>query len=120
MQGGHYALISMSPVDVDATQIDITTIGRPVPEGDAGEKVRAFLEANHTFTLKTLEEDSASPNRSSAASPRPRTPTFASRRSKARSATGTITSKRGWVVVSGARTGSAGDRGVDERGRSCL
>lgn len=57
VQGGHYALISMSPVDIDATQIDIATVGRPVPEGAAGEKVRAFLEANHTFTLKTLEED---------------------------------------------------------------
>ncbi len=57
VQDGHYAIISMSPVAIDATGIDIITVGRPIEEGPRGDKARAFLEANHAFTLKTLEED---------------------------------------------------------------
>lgn len=57
LQDGHYAVISMSPVSVDETRIDIMTVGRRVPDGPSGEKVRAFLSANHQFTHKTLLED---------------------------------------------------------------
>lgn len=57
VQDGHYAIVSMSPVAVDATRIDVTTVGRPVADGPAGDKIRAFLAANHAFTLRTLEED---------------------------------------------------------------
>ena len=56
-QKGHFAMILMSPISVDQTRIDLLTVGRPIPEGDKAERVRGFLEANHDFTVKTLEED---------------------------------------------------------------
>ena len=57
VQDGHFAMILMSPVAPDRTRIDLLTVGRPIPERERGEKVRAFLEANHAFTVRTLEED---------------------------------------------------------------
>ena len=56
-QQGHFALILMAPVGMDETRIDVLTVGRPVPPGAGGERVRAFLERNHRFTLETLSED---------------------------------------------------------------
>ncbi|MEO1334783.1 MAG: Rieske 2Fe-2S domain-containing protein [Myxococcota bacterium] len=56
-QDGHYGLILMSPLAIDRTRIDLITMGRPVPEGIEGAKVRDFLQTNHRFTVKTLEED---------------------------------------------------------------
>lgn len=58
-QDGHYAMILMAPQGVDETRIDLLTVGRPIREGERGDRVRGFLEANHRFTVKTLEEDFA-------------------------------------------------------------
>jgi len=53
VQDGHYVLITMNPVSVDETRVDMATIGRPTDGG----KAAAFLQANHDFTVRTLEED---------------------------------------------------------------
>lgn len=58
-QDGHFAVILMTPLAIDQTRIDLLTVGRPAPEGEAGARRRAFLESNHAFTVKTLEEDFA-------------------------------------------------------------
>ncbi|MEM1417652.1 MAG: aromatic ring-hydroxylating dioxygenase subunit alpha [Myxococcota bacterium] len=57
VQDGHLALLTMDPVSVDETLISVATVGR-APTGEAyGDKARTFLQANHDFTVKTLDED---------------------------------------------------------------
>lgn len=57
VQDGHYVLILMSPTAIDQTRIDLITVGRPVSEDSEQERIQSFLETNHAFTVKTLEED---------------------------------------------------------------
>jgi phenylpropionate dioxygenase-like ring-hydroxylating dioxygenase large terminal subunit len=57
VQDGHYVIILMTPLAVDLTRVDIATVGRGSTEGGLSGKARAFLQANHDFTVRTLEED---------------------------------------------------------------
>lgn len=59
VQDGHFGVVSLTPQTIDQTRIDLWTVGRPVPEGERGAKVRSFLDANHRFTVETLGEDFA-------------------------------------------------------------
>ncbi|MBO6940392.1 MAG: Rieske 2Fe-2S domain-containing protein [Deltaproteobacteria bacterium] len=57
VQAGHFELIRMTPLSVDTTRIDLTTL---VPTSSLEphlEKATAFFEANHAFSVKTLDED---------------------------------------------------------------
>ncbi|MEM9488173.1 MAG: SRPBCC family protein [Myxococcota bacterium] len=56
-QDDHCALMTLNPIAVDATRIDVSTISR-APEGERhSERSEAFLRKNHEFTLRTLSED---------------------------------------------------------------
>ncbi len=57
VQDGHYALLTMDPVSPGETRISVATVGRGPAGEDYGGKARAFLQANHDFTVKTLDED---------------------------------------------------------------
>ena len=57
VQDGHYAIILMTPQAPDRSLVEMITVGRPVAEGQAGARVRGFLDANHQFTVTTLNED---------------------------------------------------------------
>lgn len=57
VQDGHYVLVQSDPVAIDQTRITLTTVGRPVVDGEKGERRRQYLEANHRFTVETLMED---------------------------------------------------------------
>lgn len=57
MQESHFDLILTTPVSVGQTRIEIMTMAPKPGAAGCGEKVGAFLAANHAFTLKTLDED---------------------------------------------------------------
>jgi len=57
VQDGHFVMISMTPLSVDRTRVDLATVGR-APEGpEHSDRAKAFLQGNHDFTVRTLEED---------------------------------------------------------------
>lgn len=57
VQERHFELILTTPLSIDQCRIEIMTVAPgPGPDG-YGDKARAFLEANHAFTKKTLDED---------------------------------------------------------------
>ncbi len=57
VQDTHFELIVSTPLAVDRTRIDLTTVGRAPGPGGYGDKARAFLQGNHDFTVRTLDED---------------------------------------------------------------
>ena len=57
LQKSHFDLILMSPLAVDSTRIEVLTIGT-APEGrELSDQARAFMEKNHAFSVRTLDED---------------------------------------------------------------
>lgn len=57
VQEGHFELISMTPISVDQTRIEIATVvPEPGPSGHS-ENAKRFWAANHAFTKATLIED---------------------------------------------------------------
>lgn len=58
LQRTHFDLILMTPRAVDSTHLEVHTVGS-APASGAGlsEKARAFLEGNHAFSVRTLDED---------------------------------------------------------------
>ncbi|MEM6931248.1 MAG: SRPBCC family protein, partial [Myxococcota bacterium] len=57
VQDSHYVIVQSDPESVDRTRVTLTTVGRPVGEGEGAERRRQYLEANHRFTVATLVED---------------------------------------------------------------
>lgn len=57
IQDSHFELIRSTPLSVGRTRVDLTTVGRaPGPDG-LSDRARAFLQGNHDFTVRTLDED---------------------------------------------------------------
>ena len=58
LQRTHFDLILMTPRSVDSTHLEVHTVGSAPSSGEVlSEKARQFLEGNHTFSVKTLDED---------------------------------------------------------------
>ncbi len=57
VQAGHFELIRMTPLSVGTTRIDLTTLVPTTSLEPHLEKATAFFEANHAFSVKTLDED---------------------------------------------------------------
>ncbi|MEM6990945.1 MAG: aromatic ring-hydroxylating dioxygenase subunit alpha [Myxococcota bacterium] len=57
VQPRHFELILATPIAVDRTHVEVTTVGRAPGPGGYSENARAFLQANHTLTVRTLAED---------------------------------------------------------------
>lgn len=57
LQKSHFDLILMTPLTVDSTRIEVFTVGTAPEEGEISAKARAFLEKNHAFSIRTLNED---------------------------------------------------------------
>ena len=52
-----FVLTHLVPAWLRTEEVDLATIGR-APKGEAySDKAKAFLQANHDFTVRTLEED---------------------------------------------------------------
>lgn len=57
VQERHFELILTIPISIDQCRIEIMTVApKPGPDGYS-DKVKSFLQANHVFTKKTLDED---------------------------------------------------------------
>ncbi len=54
VQEDHVVLITMTPVSVSETRIELSSL---VPAGPRSERADDYFRANHAFTVKTLEED---------------------------------------------------------------
>lgn len=59
VQPTHFDLIRMAPLDVDRTHIEVLTVGTAPEEGEMSAKARDFMAQNHSFSVKTLDEDFA-------------------------------------------------------------
>ncbi len=57
VQAGHFELIRMTPLSVETTRIELTTLAPTASLEPHLEKATAFFEANHAFSVKTLDED---------------------------------------------------------------
>lgn len=57
LQERHFELILMTPLAVDKTKIDLITAAKRPEAGEFSQKAQDFLNANHAFTKKTLDED---------------------------------------------------------------
>lgn len=57
VQERHFELILMTPLAVDQTRIDLITAARRPESGELSQKAQDYLNANHAFTKKTLDED---------------------------------------------------------------
>ncbi len=57
VQNGHYVLVVLEPLAVDATRVDLATVARPPGEEGYSARAQEFLETNHAFTARTLHED---------------------------------------------------------------
>ena len=57
VQNTHVELIIATPIAVDQTRIEMTTLGRDPGERGYSDRAREFLQRNHDFTVRTLTED---------------------------------------------------------------
>ena len=57
LQKTHFDLIVMTPLATDETRIEVRTVGTAPAEGVLSEQARTFMEQNHAFSLRTLDED---------------------------------------------------------------
>ncbi len=56
VQEDHVVLITMTPLSVSQTRIELSSL---VPRGPRTERAEQYFRANHAFTIKTLDEDFA-------------------------------------------------------------
>jgi len=59
LQEGHFDLIRMTPLALDRTLVELSTVVPRPPDGGWSEKATRFWERNHEFTVRTLDEDFA-------------------------------------------------------------
>ncbi len=57
VQNGHYVLIVLHPLAVDATRVELATVSRMPGDNGYSTREQEFLHNNHTFTVRTLHED---------------------------------------------------------------
>lgn len=57
LQKTHFDLIVMTPLSTDETRIEVHTVGTAPAEGELSDQAHAFMQQNHAFSLRTLDED---------------------------------------------------------------
>lgn len=57
LQKTHFDLIRMTPLAVDETHIEVMTVGTAPAGGALSDRAQAFMQENHAFSLRTLDED---------------------------------------------------------------